>query len=72
MMLYLTNILTSSAMAGNALGMAFSMRSDLPAKLAVIALNTQGYAKEGGKLMIEHKWLEEPPQMEDRNELIRG
>lgn len=72
MMLYLTNILTSSAMAGNALGMAFSMRSDLPAKLAIIMIDTSQYAKEGGKLMIEHKWLEEPPQMEDRNQLIRA
>lgn len=72
MMMYLTNILTSAAMAGNVMGMAFSMRGDLPAKLAVIMLDTSQYAKAGGKLMIAHKWLEEPPQMEDRNELIRG
>lgn len=72
MMMYLSNILNSSAMGGNALGMAFSMRSDLPAKLAVVMVDTSQYAKDGGKLMINHKWLEEPPQMEDRNSLIKA
>ncbi len=72
LMMFLMNIMSSSAIAGNAAGMAFSMRSDLPAKLAVITLDTQMYAREGGKIMIKHKWLEEPPQMEDRNELIRA
>lgn len=71
LMLYLTNILTSSAMASNAMGMAFSMRSDLPAKVGTIVLDTLRYSRAGGKLMIMHKWLEEPPQMEDRNELIK-
>lgn len=71
MMLYLTNILVSSALAGNAMmGMAFSMRSDLPAKLVMIAADTARFTRAGGKLMITHKWLEEPPQMEDRNQLI--
>jgi hypothetical protein len=73
LMLYLVNILTSSATAGNAmLGMVYSMRNDLPAKLAIIAANTAKFAKDGGKLMITHRWLEEPPQMEDRNQLIKS
>jgi hypothetical protein len=70
MMMFLSNILSSYAMGSNALGMSFSMRSDLPVKLAVLAKNTLDYARAGGKLMIKHKWLEEPPQMEDRNQLI--
>lgn len=47
------------------------MRSDLPTKLATVAKDTLDFAQEGGKLMIKHKWLEEPPQMEDRNMLIQ-
>ncbi len=70
-MMYCTNIMASSALGNNALGMSFSMRSDLPAKLAVISKDTLDLAREGGKLMIKHKWLEEPPQMEDRNMLIQ-
>lgn len=71
-MMYMSNILASSAIAGQALGMAFSMRSDLPMKLATLAKDTHDYSADGGKLMIKHKWLEEPPQMEDRNELIKA
>jgi hypothetical protein len=33
---------------------------------------TAQFTRAGGKLMIEHNWMEEPPQMEDRNELIYG
>jgi nitrogen fixation protein len=29
------------------------------------------YATEGGKIMAKNGWLEEPPKMEDRNELIK-
>lgn len=72
LMMYCTNIMSSYAIANNALGMSFSMRSDLPTKLAFGAKDTLDFARNGGKLMIKHKWLEEPPQMEDRNQLIKG
>lgn len=72
LMMYCTNILSSYALGNSALGMSFSMRSDLPLKLAIYAKNALDYAREGGKLMISHKWLEEPPQMEDRNQLIKS
>ena len=72
MMMYLSNILSSSSSAGSSLGMAFSMRSDLPLKIALMGKDILDYAEDGGKLMIEHKWLEEPPQMEDRNHLIKS
>jgi len=71
LMMFTANVLTSFGLTGNALGMAFSMRSDLPAKLAFIAQDTLNFAVQGGKLMIEHRWLEEPPQMEDRNQIIK-
>ncbi|MFC5987532.1 DUF3231 family protein [Marinicrinis lubricantis] len=29
------------------------------------------YAKDGIKMMIKHGWMEEPPQMENRQELIK-
>jgi hypothetical protein len=51
---------------------SFSMRSDLPAKLALISIDSYNFAKKGGKLMIKHKWMEEPPQMEDRKELTKS
>jgi hypothetical protein len=71
LMMYTTSLISASAIGYNALGTSFSMRSDLHTKLSLIAKDTFGYAKKGGKLMIEHKWMEEPPQMEDRNQLSK-
>ena len=71
-MMYLTNLMSIYALGYNALGVSFSLRSDLPAKLLIVEKDTLSYANEGGKLMIKHKWLEEPPQMDDRNELTKS
>ncbi|MCB2294391.1 DUF3231 family protein [Clostridium algoriphilum] len=71
LMMYITSMLSSSAIGYNALGTSFSLRSDLHSKLILITKDTFYYAKKGGKLMIEHKWMEEPPQMEDRNQLTK-
>ncbi|MBU3182917.1 DUF3231 family protein [Clostridium psychrophilum] len=71
LMMYTTSLISSSAIGYNALGTSFSMRSDLHTKLTLIAKDIFGYAKKGGKIMIEHKWMEEPPQMEDRNQLTK-
>jgi hypothetical protein len=72
LMMYITNLISSSSIGYNALGTSFSMRSDLHSKLAKISKDTFDYAKKGGKIMIEHKWMEEPPQMEDRNKLTNN
>lgn len=72
LMMYITNLISSSAIGYNALGTSFSMRSDLHLKLALIAKDTFEYSKKGGILMIKHKWMEEPPQMEDRNQLTKS
>ena len=53
------------------LGTAFSMRNDLPIKLALISKDILDYARKGSKIMIKYKWMEQPPQMEDRNNLTK-
>jgi hypothetical protein len=72
MMMFCTSLLSSFGLGSNALGTAFSLRSDLPLKLTVIMKDTFQFASKGGQIMIKHKWLEEPPQMEDRNRLIKA
>ncbi|WP_309121431.1 DUF3231 family protein [Paenibacillus sp.] len=72
LMMYCTNILTSFGLGGNALGTSFSLRSDLPIKLTALMTRVYNYAQEGGKLMIKQGWMEEPPQAENRPELIRS
>jgi len=71
LMMYITSLISSSSMGNIALGTSFSMRSDLQHKLSLIAKSIFHFAKEGGKIMIKHKWMEEPPQMEDRNQLTK-
>ncbi|GAE36699.1 DUF3231 family protein [Halalkalibacter akibai] len=69
LMMYCTSLFCSFALGGNSLGTAFSMRNDLPVKMAAFMKDTLQYAHKGAKIMINNGWMEEPPQMEERNQL---
>jgi hypothetical protein len=71
LMMYITSLISSSSMAFNVLGTSYSMRSDLQLKLGLISKDVFQFSKKGAELMIKHKWMEEPPQMEDRNQLTK-
>jgi len=71
LMLYINSLIFSTSLGFTALGTSFSMRNDLPLKLGFISKDIFEYAKKGAKIMIQHKWMEEPPQMEDRNQLTK-
>ena len=71
LMMYINSLISTTALGFTALGTSFSMRNDLPIKLGLISKDTFQYAKEGAKIMIKHRWMEEPPQMEDRNQLTK-
>jgi hypothetical protein len=71
LMMYITSLISSSAIAFNILGTSYSMRSDLQIKLGLGSKDAFEYAKKGAKIMIKHKWMEEPPQMDDRNQLTK-
>ncbi|MBS4174020.1 DUF3231 family protein [Bacillus sp. FJAT-49736] len=69
LMMFQASLLASFGLGSNALGGAFSLRNDLPAKMAFIAKDIFTFAQDGGKIMIKNGWMEEPPQIEDRNQL---
>ncbi|WP_019390965.1 DUF3231 family protein [Priestia filamentosa] len=71
LMMYCTSLFCSFGLGSNAIGTAFSLRSDLPFTLIGTAKDILTYGQDGGKLMAKNGWLEEPPQMEDRNELTK-
>lgn len=71
-MMFCVNFMSNSALGLNGLGASFSLRNDLPGKLMNVSQDTFKYAKEGGQILVKHKWLEEPPQMEDRNQLTKS
>jgi len=52
-----------------AASMAASQRSDLSAMYTRMMAETSEYCLEGSKLMIQHGWLEQPPQNKDRKSL---
>lgn len=71
LMMYCTSLFCSFGLGSNALGTAFSLRTDLPLSLISTAKDILTYGQEGGKIMAEKGWMEEPPQMEDRVNLIQ-
>lgn len=72
LMMYMTNLLSMFGMGNNSVGAAFSFRSDLLLQMGKILANTFDFAKDGGKIIIKHGWMEEPPQAADRTKLSRG
>jgi hypothetical protein len=71
LMMYCTSLFCSFSMGGNSLGTAFSLRNDLPAKMTIFMKDIFEYAHKGGKIMIKNSWMEEPPQMEERKQIIK-
>jgi len=72
LMMFVAGVISNFAIGNNSLGTSFSMRSDLPLIFAEISKDLFFHSKNGGKLMIRHMWMEEPPQMEDRNQLTKS
>ncbi|MBU9713884.1 DUF3231 family protein [Evansella tamaricis] len=70
-MMYITSLLSTFGLGSHALGGAFSLRSDLPLTMAKLAQQIFSFAKEGGEIMIKNGWMEEPPQVEDRQQLTK-
>ncbi|WEG12145.1 DUF3231 family protein [Pullulanibacillus sp. KACC 23026] len=70
LMMYCTSLFCSFGLGSNALGTAFSLRTDLPIKIISVAKTVYSYGQKGAKLLAEKGWLEEPPQSHDRHALI--
>jgi hypothetical protein len=52
--------------------MAGSPRKDLGLLYASLIPEVALYAEDGANIMIKNSWMEEPPQTDDRNQLIKG
>ncbi|WP_340643214.1 DUF3231 family protein [Priestia flexa] len=71
LMMFCIYLLNGFGIVGSSFGAIFSLRKDLSMKTALIAKDIYFYADEGVKIMIKNGWLEEPPQIEDRINLIK-
>ncbi|MGE7307785.1 DUF3231 family protein [Priestia megaterium] len=64
--------LLSAAGTGNyATAAAASQRSDLVVNYERLSLEIGQYAKDGADIMIHHKWLEQPPGTQDKEQLAK-
>ncbi|MCQ6276094.1 DUF3231 family protein [Bacillus sp. V3B] len=54
------------------MAMAASPRRDIGLKYASLIPEISLYAEDGANIMIKHGWMEEPPQADDRDQLIQN
>ncbi|WP_226666397.1 DUF3231 family protein [Metabacillus litoralis] len=71
LMMYCTSLFCNFSLGNSALGTSFSLRSDLPTMMTLVAKDILSYGQDGGKIMAKNGWMEQPPGMEDRNQLIK-
>ncbi|WP_413306008.1 DUF3231 family protein [Bacillus sp. 1P10SD] len=72
LMMHCIFILNGFSITGNAFGTFFTFRNDIIMKIALIAKDIFFYGQEGIEIKIKHGWFEEPPQMEDRAQIINN
>lgn len=72
LMMHCVFLLNGFCIVGNSFATFFSLRNDISMKATLIAKDIYFYGQEGIEIMIKHGWFEEPPQMEDRSQIIKG
>ena len=72
LMMFLKSVLSATGQGNYSTASTASMRYDLVTDYQRLSAEIALYAKDGLDIMLKHKWLEEPPQAPDRNELINS
>lgn len=71
LMMFHTGALNSVGIADYGASTAISLRKDLGIIYSRLAAEAGLYANDGAKIMIDHGWMEQPPQADDRKALAR-
>ncbi|MBM7692152.1 hypothetical protein JOC77_001579 [Peribacillus deserti] len=69
LMMYQTSLLNNTSITAYGASIGGSMRLDLGAAYTRLMAEIAQYAMDGVKLMIDNRWLEQPPQNVDREAL---
>ncbi len=69
LMMFQTNSLNVIGVAGYGAAIGASLRKDLGGHYTRLVAEILQYANDGVKLMIENRWMEQPPQNVDREAL---
>ncbi|MRG87567.1 DUF3231 family protein [Salinibacillus xinjiangensis] len=70
LMMFLIDVLSASGQGNYATASTASMRYDLVINYQRLSVEIAFFAKDGLEIMIDNKWIEEPPQAPDRDELF--
>jgi len=71
LMMFFTCGLISLSVGYYGTAVSLSPRGDLTALYNRLSLEVQMYAEDGANIMINNRWLEQPPMASDRDELVR-
>jgi hypothetical protein len=69
LMMFHTSLLNSAGIGHYGISVGQSPRRDLGANYVRLAAEIGAYAEDGANLMIENRWMEQPPQAVNRDEL---
>ncbi|MDF0728212.1 DUF3231 family protein [Cytobacillus sp. S13-E01] len=66
LIMFHTALLTQASVAFYGAAMAVSMRRDLGAQYTRLLAEMEQYGEDGGNIMINNSWMEQPPTADDR------
>jgi hypothetical protein len=72
LMMFHVSAMIAAGLGNYGASMSGSPRRDLAIQYASFIPEIALYAEDGANIMIKHGWLEEPPQTDDRDLLIKG
>jgi hypothetical protein len=70
LMMYHISAMIAAGIGNFGIALAASPRRDLGLKYASLIPEIALYAEDGANIMIKHGWMEEPPQADERDQLI--
>lgn len=72
LMMFHVSAMIAAGIGNYGASMSGSSRRDLALRYASLKPEIGLYAEDGANIMISHSWLEEPPQTDDREQIIKG
>ncbi|MCH6265136.1 DUF3231 family protein [Neobacillus citreus] len=71
LMIYIVGILSNLGIAAYGTALSATMRRDISAMYTGFIAKTGTFGEDGLNLMIERRWMEQPPQFEDHDKLAK-
>jgi hypothetical protein len=72
LMMFNVSSMIAAGIGNYGMAIAASPRRDIGLKYTTLLPEIALFAERGAKIMIKHGWMEEPPQADNRDEIIQG